>query len=192
MLFFGDLWIAPEKHRRPIVADRNIEVFLVPSGQLVRVLRLEKDATDSFDASHYHNYRYAGAICRVSRTCTPELVFRTMLTDRTFVAPAYEHRPVTNCASVVVDFFATPNRVTMLVDESALSVTNYADPGHWLYPGLVRRRVFQDGDTVDVETVGEGTSNGFIRLQNLFAAPIIWSNADRALRVKMIAKSRGG
>lgn len=134
------------------------------------------------DVTGYHRYEYQTKICaKSSPWCTVEAVYRIMLSDTEYIAPAkvFRHQPVVNCARYDLADVVSPNPIVVGVDDWTHSVTNYTLPGHLFYPGTVRRRVFDDDSFVYVDTFGEGT--GSERFTNLAMARGLWPAIDRLL-----------
>lgn len=82
--------------------------------------------------------------------CTPELVYRTMLSEARFQTPGRNRVEVTNC----LDLDRPP--VTIVINEDGLEATTYTRPGHPLHPSKITRIVKRHGDDVVIESGGAG------------------------------------
>jgi hypothetical protein len=134
------------------------------------------------DPDHYHTYHYQSKICsKSSPWCTTETVYRVMLSDAQYIAPMspFTHQPVRNCGQYNLAGATSPNPIIVGLDDWTHSVTNYTLPDHVFYPGTVRRRVFDDENSVYVDTFGEGT--GAERWWNQAMSRGLWPAIDRLL-----------
>jgi hypothetical protein len=66
--------------------------------------------------------------------------------------------------------------VQHLVNESAMTVTNVAEPGHIFYPGSVTRQVVVQGGKVYIQTTG--TCSGQFAGINVLGSQALWSSLD--------------
>jgi hypothetical protein len=134
----------------------------------------------------YHSYDppVKNLICLKSDSgCTIERVFETMISQEQFIAPTYasDTSPVLNCKTAVLP---GNNPIQTVIDRANFSITNYALPGHSLYPGEVTRQIVSDGNEIDVITTGQG--NGSLGSLNNFFADPLWSHIDTRLRDQFV------
>ncbi|HEY0372864.1 MAG TPA: VWA domain-containing protein [Thermoanaerobaculia bacterium] len=154
-----------------------------------------------------HDYANRTVVCSVTGHpgCTPELVYRTMLSEARFQAPTRDRGAVTNCqnldlrisdwsskthcADKLLRFGVGSDPVSIVVDRENRSATNYTRPGHRFHPGKISRTVKQEGDVVIVETVGTGT--GPLKSVNEEFGPVIFGCVDLELVEAVIGQLTG-
>jgi hypothetical protein len=134
-------------------------------------------------ALNYHSYREQTRVCSTNMPgCTAAMVFTTMLSQVQFVVPdTTSTARVTNCMKFDADipgpFDKDPIRI--VVNRGDYSVTNYTRQGHVFHPGKVTRTIVKKGNSIYVETFGEG--NGRIPTVNELVAPRYWRDVDGKL-----------
>jgi hypothetical protein len=145
-----------------------------------------QDVYDPNDPN-YHAYTppLVTEICSKNNSyCTKEMVAFIMVSQKRFVAPAIpsiENTPVVNCEEVnLIDDPAHDNRIKTVINNDELSVTNYTLPGHVFYPGKVKRKILDNGNSILIETTGEGT--GDYRRINEGLGRELFSGIDANLR----------
>ena len=130
--------------------------------------------TSAFGSS-YHHYLVETPICSTSRSgCTTQNVFRSMTSQRRFMAPAEENEfnPVVHCSvtdlqgpgfvGAVLSLRYSDNIINV-VDANTFTAINYTlnPPGagntHIFHPGRVIRTVIEQNGSIVVRTEGEGT-----------------------------------
>ncbi|MEH1779484.1 MAG: hypothetical protein V7L26_10290 [Nostoc sp.] len=133
----------------------------------------------------YHSYKNNNPvkICsKKDKRCTPEYVFEVMISETRFIAPSDSQNPIDECKER--DLFSPPdykNKIKTTINYDDNSVTNYTLPGHMFYPGEVTRRVIDDGNSIFIETTGEGI--GDFKSLNLFFVEFGgWDEIDKILR----------
>lgn len=138
--------------------------------------------------NNYHQYNEETTVCLTTqRGCTPELVFRTMISQVRLVAPTDEKAPVADCGSAILP---PQNPIRMTVDESAMSVANYTKVGHVFHPGRVVRTIAKVGNRVVVRTFGQG--NGDWSLANQYVFNETWPHLVDPRLVEEVKKAIQG
>jgi hypothetical protein len=134
-------------------------------------------------ALNYHSYREQTRVCSTNTPgCTPDLVFSTMTSQVQYIVPdTTSTLRVTSCmtfdANIPGPFNKDPIRI--VVNRNNYSVTNYTRRGHVFHPGKVTRSIVKKGDSIYVETFGEG--NGRAPTANELGAPHYWRAVDSKL-----------
>jgi hypothetical protein len=134
-------------------------------------------------ALNYHSYREQTRICSTNIAgCTLDLVFSTMLSKVQYVVPDTKSTSkVTNCMTFDADIPGPFNKdpIRIVINRNNYSVTNYTRKGHIFHPGKVTRSVVKKGNSIYVETYGEG--NGKVPTINELVAPRYWRGVDNKL-----------
>jgi hypothetical protein len=110
---------------------------------------------DPGNTATFHSYDVRTGICLVTNpNCTVENVFEAL---KRYPAPGATGESIYDGATTNVTigpFGAGP--VVHYLDPSGNAVINVTTSGHLLYPGLVFRQVYQDGDLIAVQSIGFG------------------------------------
>ncbi len=95
-------------------------------------------------------------------------------------------RPLFGCDALTSSQY---DEVKVFADDRNMSITNYTDPGHFLYPGKVFRQVVEECGQVKIITIGSGLSscgsNSAGRnnaVGNIIVGSILFKNIDLRLK----------
>jgi RHS repeat-associated protein len=113
----------------------------------------------SSDRSWYHHYLSDWAICNASQAwCTQQLGFATLVAGYSYPG---QDEPVTNGERSAVSFMGfSPGHIFTYLDPGSYSIFNVTDTDHFLYNGYVERSLIWKGDTLYLQTYGEGNNQG--------------------------------
>jgi uncharacterized protein YegL len=130
----------------------------------------------------YHHYKVSTEICQISvRGCTAQFVFDTMQSETRFGAPTTNRDPVRSCEEFTLHIrVGLADPITIALDPATMSWTNYTRRGHIFHPGQIIRTVRESGQSVVVETFGEGV--GDWPTVNKVFGPDIFKEVDRTLK----------
>ena len=123
----------------------------------------------------YHRYEFTNFICSSAQYgCSPERVFEGLLLN---AAPGQNGPAFTgNIVSVPL-----AGRIQQVVNRGAMSVTNFTLPGHMFDPGYVTRSVISFGNSLYINTIGEGVggNRGF----NMLTAQPAFTFLDQRIKL---------
>lgn len=160
-------------------------------GHSENIICNNKEITDGFNSGHieYHCYDFAYKICeQIHPSCNVQLVYNTMLSNASFLAPTDSQVEVTNCTDLLLNtipyWFNWSNRnpVTTTVEDNN-KIINYTLPNHMFHPGKVIRQISSMDGSIWVRTTGEGTGRlKWINNNSLFMKYLIWRPVDKRLK----------
>lgn len=137
------------------------------------VTGVDADGVPSFDESNprFHSYNVVNSCQKTSAKCNYKSAVEGLLR---YPAPGASGEPIKNGQ----ESFALPvGYVHHVVKDGGATVINVTEPGrHLLSPGIVRRWVSDDGNSISIHTYGEGT--GYLPKINEWAADSLWGKVD--------------
>uniref|UniRef100_UPI003BEF4BDB type VI secretion system tip protein TssI/VgrG n=1 Tax=Burkholderia arboris TaxID=488730 RepID=UPI003BEF4BDB len=137
------------------------------------VTGVDSDGVPSFDESNprFHHYFVSNSCKKSNKNCTFKKAAEGLLR---YPAPGASGTPITNGQ----EGFAVPvGYVHHVVKNGGSMVINVTEPGrHLLSPGIVRRWISDDGNSISVNTYGEGT--GLFGGLNEVTANDLWTGVD--------------
>ncbi|MBP0714258.1 RHS repeat-associated core domain-containing protein [Burkholderia sola] len=136
------------------------------------VIGVDSDGIPSFDEGNslFHSYNVTNSCSKINKGCTLNNAKEGLLK---YPAPGASGQPIKDGQ----EGFAIPvGPVRHVVKNNGEMVVNITKPGHLLYPGIVRRWVTDDGNSVTIHTYGEGT--GYFPKINEMASKPLWNSVD--------------
>jgi hypothetical protein len=174
----------------PVLCDPG---GLLPPAQGTQPLCGDPTLPFNYDVlnQNYHYYTDYTIVCQKSQSplCTLETVFTAMISTPATTAPVLSTvtpQQIQNCATIPLETVPANlsgynNLITMVINPSQHSLTNYTQKTHVFYPGQITRQIVDAGDSIQVETIGQGV--GCYKCANIVGGScVIWPDSDQALR----------
>jgi len=162
-------------------------------GQAYQTVCSDIEIVDIYDpkCSSYHCYSVVTELCdiRLNPNCSVAKAFNKMLSRADRLAPTNDKKPITSdCRVVMLDNvpwlfnFLNTNPVKVKKLEQSNSIINYTLKGHMFHPGKVHRKIYQSGDKVYIQTMGEGEGKlKWLNNNNVYMSAV-WKPVDKRLK----------
>jgi hypothetical protein len=173
-------------------------------GGFMQLLQYELGTQTPYET---HFYTFTSTICAVSdnpTVCSVENVFRRVrqypVDGHSIDACGNVPRsrcsiPIQTQTQIVVEVFEWPGdaddvgHVTVTVDLANHTIVNQTASDHAFHDGSVTRRVYQDGNTVKIETIGDGAGQ-YAQMNEVFGPPV-FKMIDNVIAYRIIMEMAG-